>query len=96
LSKITGIENEWLKDFMDGKNNFLGFFTNLKNFNENNKVSINNSNITDPSYLSSMISMPTDGILMINEDDRIKGVIDALISEFEIEYENLAIMRNLS
>lgn len=95
LSKITGIDYAWLKDFMDGKNNFLDFFINLKNFNENKKESINNSNIPNPSYLSSMISMLSDGILMINEDDRIKAVIDVLISEFEIKYETLAIYAKL-
>ncbi|MBZ9687481.1 hypothetical protein G9F72_014210 [Clostridium estertheticum] len=95
LSKITGIDYVWLKDFMDEKNNFLDFFTNLKNFNEKNKDSINNSNIPNPSYLSNMIFMLSDGILMINEDDRTKGVIDVLISEFEIKYETLAIYAKL-
>lgn len=90
LSKITGIDYTLLKDFMDGKNIFLDFFTNSKNFNENN-----NSNIPNPSYLSSMICMLLDGVLMINEDDRIKGVIDILISEFEIKYETLAIYAKL-
>ncbi|APC42618.1 hypothetical protein KPL43_04125 [Clostridium estertheticum] len=74
LSKITGIDYVWLKDFMDGKNN---------------------SNIPEPAYLSNMIYMLSDGILMINEDDRIKGVIDVLISEFEIKYETLAIYAKL-
>ncbi|MBU3102053.1 hypothetical protein KPL44_22685 [Clostridium sp. DSM 17811] len=74
LSKITGIDYVWLKDFMDGKNN---------------------SNIQEPAYLSNMLYMLSDGILMINEDNRIKGVIDVLISEFEIKYETLAIYAKL-
>lgn len=90
LSKITGIDYTLLKDFMDGKNIFLDFFTNSKNFNKNN-----NSNIPNPSYLSSMICVLLDGVLMINEDDRIKGAIDILISEFEIKYETLAIYAKL-
>jgi hypothetical protein len=76
---------------LDGKNYVLDFFTNLKNFNENNKESINNSNILDPFYLSSMIYMLSDGMLIVNEDARIKAVIDGLISELEIKYETLAI-----
>ncbi|MBU3201654.1 hypothetical protein LL037_12185 [Clostridium estertheticum] len=74
LSKITGLDYVWLKDFMDGENN---------------------SNIPEPAHLSNMIYMLSDGILMINEDDRIKGVIDVLISEFEIKYETLAIYAKL-
>ncbi|WP_253199000.1 HTH domain-containing protein [Clostridium estertheticum] len=46
-------------------------------------------------YLSNMIYMLSDGILIINEADRIKGVIDILISEFEIKYETLAIYAKL-
>ena len=95
LSKITGIDYAWLKDFMDGKNSFLNFYTNNINFNENNKESINNSNIPNPSYLSNMIYMLSDGMFMISEDDRVKGVIDVLIGEFEIKYETIAIYAKL-
>lgn len=35
--------------------------------------------------------MLSEGIIMINENDRVKGVIDVLIEEFEIKYETLAI-----
>jgi len=38
-----------------------------------------------------MIFMLSEGIVMINEDDRVKGVIDVLIGEFGIKYETLAI-----
>ena len=93
LSKITGIDYAWLKDFMDGKNIFLDFFTNLKNFTENNKENVNNSNIPNPISLSSMVSMLSYG--RINEDARVKAVIDVLIAEFEINYETLAIYAGL-
>ncbi|WPC42759.1 HTH domain-containing protein [Clostridium sp. JS66] len=90
LSKITGIDDILLKEFMDGKNIFLDFFINLKNFNENN-----NSNTPNPTYLLNIIPMLSDEVLMISEDDRIKGVIDILIGEFEIKYETLAIYAKL-
>ncbi|WP_234123938.1 HTH domain-containing protein [Clostridium hydrogenum] len=91
LSKIIGIDYTWLKEFMDGKDYTLDFFNNSRNLNEN----INNSNIPNPSYLSNMVYMLSDGILIVNEDDRIKAVIDLLISEFEIKYESLAIYAKL-
>jgi len=79
LSKITGIDYAWLKDFMDGKNIFLDFFTNLKNFTENNSENVNNSNIPSPISLSSIVSVLSYG--RINEDDRVKAIIDVLIAE---------------
>lgn len=33
--------------------------------------------------------------MMVNEDDRVKGVIDVLISKFEISYETLSIYSGL-
>ena len=95
LSKITGIDYAWLKDYMDGKNNLNDFYANLMNFIENNRDNVNNSNIPNPIFLSSIVSMLSDGILTINEDDRVKGVIDVLIAEFEINYETLAIYAGL-
>lgn len=89
LSKITGIDYAWLKDFMDGKNSFLDFSTTNMNFNKSN------SDTPNPAHLSSMILLLTDGILEVNEDDRVKGVIDVLISEFEIKYETIAIYAKL-
>ena len=89
LSKIAGIDYAWLKDFMDGKNIFLDYFTNLKNFTENNSENGNNSNMPSPMALSSIVSVLSYG--RINEDDRVKAVIDVLIAEFEINYETLAI-----
>lgn len=37
LSKITGIDYAYLKEFMDGKNIFLDFFNDLRNSAENNR-----------------------------------------------------------
>ena len=93
LSKIIGIDYAWLKDFMDGKNYIHDYFSNIVNFNENNKESINNSNIPNPSYLSSIVSLLYYG--RIAEDERVKAVIDVLIAEFEINYETLAIYAGL-
>lgn len=90
LSKMIGVDHVWLKDYVDGKNNLNDFYTNM-NFNEDNKEMINNSNIPNPSWLSNIIFMLSEGIKMINENDRVKGVIDGLIDDFEIKYETLSI-----
>jgi hypothetical protein len=95
LSKMIGVDYVWLKDYMDGKNKLHDFFTNIINSGENKEESFKNSNIPNPSHLSNMIFMLSEGIVMINEDDRVKGVIDVLIGEFEICYETLAIYSGL-
>lgn len=89
LSKMIGVDYVWLKDYMDGKNKLYDFF------GENNEESLKNSNIPNPSHLCNMIFMLSEGIVMVNEDDRVKGVIDGLIGEFEISYETLAIYSGL-
>ncbi|MBU3144946.1 HTH domain-containing protein [Clostridium sp. CF012] len=91
LSKITGIDYGWLRDFMDGKDIFLDYFTYLKNLTEDNSENVNNSSIPNPISLSSIVSVLSYG--RINEDERVKGVIDVLIAEFEINYETLAILQ---
>ncbi|WP_238916300.1 HTH domain-containing protein [Clostridium sp. YIM B02555] len=95
LSKMIGVDYVWLKDYMDGKNKLHDFFTNIINSGENKEERFKNSNIPNPSHLSNMIFMLSEGIVMINEDDRVKGVIDVLIGEFEISYETLAIYSGL-
>ncbi|EMU54525.1 HTH domain-containing protein [Clostridium butyricum] len=95
LSKMIGVDYVWLKDYMDGKNKLYDFFNNRVNTGENNEESLKNSNIPNPSHLCNMIFMLSEGIMMVNEDDRVKGVIDVLISEFEISYETLAIYSGL-
>jgi len=89
LSKMIGVDYVWLKDYMDGKNKLYDFFC------ENNEKSLKNSNIPNPSHLCNMIFMLSEGIVMVNGDDRVKGVIDGLICEFEISYETLAIYSGL-
>ena len=95
LSKMIGVDYVWLKDYMDGKNNLYDFFNNSVNIGENNEESLKNSNIPNPSHLCNMIFMLSEGIIMVNEDDRVKGVIDVLISEYEISHETLAIYSGL-
>lgn len=95
LSKMIGVDYVWLKDYMDGKNKVYDFFSNSVNIGQNNEESLKNSNIPNPSHLCNMIFMLSEGIIMVNEDDRVKGVIDVLISEFEISYETLAIYSGL-
>ena len=95
LSKMIGVDYVWLKDYMDGKNKLYDFFTNIVNSGENNGESLKNSNIPNPSHLCNMIFMLSEGIVMVNKDDRVKAVIDALIDEFEISYETLAIYSGL-
>lgn len=95
LSKMIGVDYVWLKDYMDGKNKVYDFFSNSVNIGENNQENLKNSNIPNPSHLCNMIFMLSEGIMMVNEDDRVKGVIDVLISEFEISYETLAIYSGL-
>ncbi|BCZ47289.1 hypothetical protein psyc5s11_33560 [Clostridium gelidum] len=95
LSKMIGVDYVWLKDYMDGKNKLYDFFTNIVNSGENNGDSLKNSNIPNPSHLCNMIFMLSEGIVMVNKDDRVKAVIDVLIDEFEISYETLAIYSGL-
>ena len=92
---MIGVDYVWLKDYMDGKNKVYDFFSNSVNIGQNNEESLKNSNIPNPSHLCNMIFMLSEGIMMVNEDDRVKGVIDVLISEFEISYETLAIYSEL-
>ena len=47
-------------------------------------------NMDRASFLDT-ISMLSDGIMSVNEDTRIKAVIDVLGSEFEITYETIAV-----
>lgn len=54
---------------------------------------MNKANIPDPIALSNMVSMLSYG--RINEDERVKAIIDVLISEFEINNETLAIYSGL-
>lgn len=92
LSKMIGVDYVWLKDYMDGKNKLYDYFNNMINSDDNN---INNSNIPNPAHLSNMIFMLSEGVALIKEDERVKGVIDVLAGEFEISYETLALYSGL-
>lgn len=65
-------------------------YTWLKNFVEG-ESSIRDLTTLDRLSLSNMIFFLSDGISMVNENDRIKGVIDVLISEYDMNYETIAI-----
>lgn len=95
LSKMIGVDYVWLKDYMDGKNKLYDYFTNRINSHGSSEMNINNSNIPNPSHLSNMIFMLSEGVALIKEDDRVKGVIDVLVDEFEISYETLALYSGL-
>lgn len=95
LSKMIGVDYVWLKDYMDGKNKSYDYFNNMINSDGSNENNINNSNIPNPAHLSNMIFMLSEGVAMIKEDDRVKGVIDVLVDEFEISYETLALYSGL-
>ncbi|MBU5484429.1 hypothetical protein KQI86_08820 [Clostridium sp. MSJ-11] len=95
LSKMIGVDYVWLKDYMDGKNNLYDYDTNISKSKENNGKVLDNLNIPNSVRLINMISMLSQGVLMVNEDDRVKGAIDVLIGEFEISYETLAIYAGL-
>ncbi|WP_051541656.1 HTH domain-containing protein [Clostridium lundense] len=95
LSKMLGVDYVWFKDYMDGKNDLYDFFTDTVNSKDNNKENLNNSNAPNPAHLCNMISMLSEGVLAINEDERVKAVIDVLIHVFEINYETLAIYSGL-
>ncbi|WP_160691673.1 HTH domain-containing protein [Clostridium sp. C2-6-12] len=91
LSKMIGVDYVWLKDYMDGKNKLYDFFNNIVNSGENNEESLKSSNIPNPPHLCNMIFMLSEGIKRVNEDERVKAVINLLICEFDISYETLAI-----
>lgn len=95
LSNIVNVDYNWLKGFMEGKNKLVDFSEHIINFNQNNKEDINNS--TAPSFfsLSNIIFMLSDGIAMVDEDDRVKGIIGVLF-EYGIKDETLAIYSKLS
>lgn len=79
LSKITGLDYLWLINLVDGK-------TTLSDLTNANRLSL-----IDRLALSDMIFMLSDGIPIVNEDDRVKGIINVLVYEFEITYETIAI-----
>lgn len=95
LSNMVNVDYDWLKGFMERKNKLMDFSEEIINFNQNNNEGINNSKVPSFLRLSNMIFMLSDGITMVNEDDRVKGIIDVLL-EYGVKYETLAIYSKLS
>ncbi len=61
----------------------------------NSKSSYGELSLIDMSTLSTVLILLTDGMKMINDDERVKSVIDILVNEFEIKLETLAIYAGL-
>lgn len=91
LSRMINVDYNWLKDYMDGKRNLHEFYANAMDSIKNNKELVWNPKCPEPSLLSNKIYILSEGIRSINEDDRVKGIIDALIIDFGIRYDTLAI-----
>ncbi|NRT72785.1 HTH domain-containing protein [Clostridium beijerinckii] len=90
LSRMINIDYNWLKDYMDGKRNFNEFYSNAIDSIKNNKELVGNPKCPEPSSLSNKIYILSEGISSINEDERVKGIIDGLIIDFGIRYDTLA------
>lgn len=61
----------------------------------NGKKNRNDLSMMDMLSLSRLIIMLSDGMELVDEDERISGVIDVLSGEFEIKIETLAIYAGL-
>ncbi|NOW05115.1 HTH domain-containing protein [Clostridium beijerinckii] len=90
LSRMINIDYNWLKDYMDGKRNLNEFYSNAIDSIKNNKELVGNPKCPEPSSLSNKIYILSEGISSINEDERVKGIIDGLIIDFGIRYDTLA------
>lgn len=78
LSKITGVDLDLLKKFLDGQTHFTEL------------------SIEQMSKFTNTIHMLSDGILTIDNNDRIKGIIDHLTYDLEISLETIAIYSEIS
>lgn len=78
LSKITEINSEWFKSFL------------------NKKVSTESLSLETRLSLSNLSFMLDQGITMIDNDDRIRSVIDVLNGDFSISYETLALYSGIT
>ncbi|WP_271814031.1 HTH domain-containing protein [Clostridium beijerinckii] len=91
LSRMINVDYNWLKDYMDGKRNLNEFYANAMDSIKNNRELVWNPKCPEPSSLSNKIYILSEGIRSINEDDRVKGIIDGLIIDFGIRSDTLAI-----
>ncbi len=90
LSRMINVDYNWLKDYMDGKRNLHEFYANAIDSIKNNKELVWNPKCPEPSSLSNKIYILSEGICSINEDGRVKGIIDVLIIDVGISYDTLA------
>ncbi|WP_425806753.1 HTH domain-containing protein [Desulfitobacterium sp. Sab5] len=77
LNKVTGIDIDWLSDYIKGKK-------------ESDDLSLEKS-----AFLWEITIFLSEGIKMVSEDERIKGVIDVLAQIFGLEYETISLYSGL-
>lgn len=77
INKITGIDINWLSDYINGKK-------------ERDDLSIGKSGL-----LWEITIFLSEGIKMVSEDERIKGVIDVLVQIFGLEYKTISLYSGL-
>lgn len=75
ISKLTGIEVDKLEKLINGKVEFLELALPIEQF----------------STLTRIVSMLNDGISSVDDDARVKSIIEHLIHNLEIDLETIAI-----
>lgn len=79
LSKMSRVDLDWIKDYLDWK----------KEIFEEEQL---NENYLKLEYISTFLS---GAISLISPDDRIKGIIEYLIEEYNINYTTFSLYSNL-
>lgn len=77
LNKVTGIDINWLSDYINSKNE------------------IHDLPMEKNATLFEVTILLTEGIKMVSEDERIKGVIDVLVEIFGLNYETISLYAGL-
>ena len=77
LNKVTGIDTNWLLDYVNGKKE------------------ISDLRVEKYGSLFEIVIFLSEGIKMIREDERIKGVIEVLVQIFGLEYETISLYAEL-
>ncbi|GFZ33296.1 hypothetical protein CSC2_38220 [Clostridium zeae] len=95
LSKMLGVDCTWLKDFMDRKVHLNIHFFNKIHLGEICTDTDDTPNAPNPLWFSHVVSMLCDGVAMINEDDRVKAIIEGLNIDYSMSYESIALYTNL-
>lgn len=78
LHKVTGIDGDWLKEYIE-KNNGLWYTLSHEKQGK----------------LAEIAALLVDGMQLISEDERIKGIIDVLVQIFGVTYETIALYSGL-